>query len=128
MTFTFATDLSTDLALVRFHIGDTDSDGYFLADETITALLTSSGSVGGAVIASLRYIVSQLSRPDFRADWLSVSNASARQGYLALLAEKRGEFGLSAITASATHVYRADSDQTEEPDYDADYDTDDDDD
>lgn len=117
MTFTFATDLSTDLALVRFHIGDTDSGGYFLADETITALLTSHGSVGGAVVASLKYIITQLSRPDFRADWLQVSNAEARKGYQALLMEKRGEFGLSAITASATHVYRADSDQTEEPDY-----------
>jgi hypothetical protein len=120
MTFTFATDLSTDLALVRFHIGDTDSGGYFLADETITALLTKHGSVGGAVVASLKYIITQLSRPDFRADWLQVSNAEARKGYQALLAEKRGEFGLSAITASATHVYRADSDQTEAPDYDDD--------
>ena len=118
MTFTFATDLSTDLALVRFHIGDTDSAGYFLADETITALLTSNGSVSGAVIACLRYIIGQLSRPDVRADWLSVTNAEARKGYQALLVEKRQEFGLSSVSASATHVYRVDSDQTEEPDYD----------
>lgn len=117
MTFTFDASLNTDLALVRFHIGDTDSNGHFLTDETINALLANYGSVGGAVIASLRYIISQLSRPDFRADWLQVSNAEARRGYQALLAEKRGEFGLSALTASATHVYRADSDQIEKPDY-----------
>lgn len=117
MTFTFDTSLATDLALVRFHIGDTDTTAAWLTDETITALLTAKGSVGGAVVAGLQFIITQLSRPDFRADWLSVTNAEARKGYTALLAEKRREFGVAAITASATHVYRADSLATEEPDY-----------
>lgn len=117
MTFTFDTSLATDLALVRFHIGDTDTTAAWLTDETITALLTAKGSVGGAVVAGLQFIITQLSRPDFKADWLSVTNAEARKGYTALLAEKRREFGVAAITASATHVYRADSLATEEPDY-----------
>ena len=117
MTFTWLGTLATDLDKVRFHLGDTSSDGYWLPDETITALIASEGSVGGAVIAGLKYILTQLSRPDFRADWLQVSNAEARKGYEGLLAEKRREFGVSAITAGSTHTYRADSLATREPDY-----------
>lgn len=122
MTFTFATDLSTDLALVRFHIGDTNSDGAYLADETITALLTTEGSIGGAVVACIKYIIMQLSSPNFRLDWLTVSNEQARAGYETLLKVKAQEFGisLSGVTASSTVSlpYRADSyqytDQTRE--------------
>jgi hypothetical protein len=117
MTFTWTGALNTDLELVRFHVGDTDAAGAWLSDETIEALLVTTGSVGGAVIASLQYILTQLSRPDFKADWLSVSHAEARKGYEGLLAEKRREFGVSAITAGSTHTYRADSLATREPDY-----------
>lgn len=116
MTFTFATDLSTDLAKVRFHIGDTDSDGYYLADETITALLTSEGSVGGAVLACIKYIISQLSKPNYKLDWMAVSDMQeARKGFEKLLVQKGHEFGISptGITISSTisQPYRADSDQ-----------------
>ncbi len=117
MTFTWLGTLATDLDKVRFHLGDTSSDGYWLPDETITALVASEGSVGGAVIAGLKYILTQLSRPDFRADWLQVSNAEARKGYEMLLSEKRREFGVAAISATVTHMYRADSLATAEPDY-----------
>ena len=115
MAFTFLTDLSTDLALTRFHIGDTSEDGAYLADETINALLNSEGSVGGAVVASIRYIITQLSSPDFKQDWLSVSNKEARAGFEKLLKVKAQELGisLSGVTASATISlpYRADSKQ-----------------
>ena len=120
MAFTWVGDLSTDLDKVRFHIGDTDSDGHFLEDATITALVTSEGSVGGAVVACLRYIISQLSRPDFKADWLTVSHAEARKGYQALLNEKRREFGVAVVSASAVYTYRADSNQDSDVDYDND--------
>lgn len=120
MTFTWVGDLATDLDKVRFHIGDTDEDGAWLADETINALIASEGGVGGAVVACLRYIISQLSRPDFRADWLQVSNAEARKGYMALLAEKRREFGVAAVSAEAVMTYRWDSDQNSDADYDGD--------
>jgi len=113
MTFTFATDLSTNLAKIRFHIGDTNSDGAYLADETISALYTLEGSVGAASLACIRYIITQLSSPDFKQDWLSVSNAEARKGFENLLKLKAQEFGisLSGATASATISlpYRADS-------------------
>ena len=127
MTFTFATNLSTDLAKVRFHIGDTNSAGAYLADETINALVTSEGSVGGAVVACIKYIITQLSQPDFRLDWMSVSNAEARKGFQELLKQKAQEFGvtLSGATAAATISlpHRADSLENEDGVYsdDADY-------
>jgi len=113
-TFTFDNTLSTDLAKVRFHIGDTSSEGNYLWDETINALVTSEGSVGGAVVASIRYIITQLSSPNFKLDWLSVSNEKAREGFEKLLKDKAHELGISlGVTASATisSPYRADSDQ-----------------
>ncbi len=79
-----------------------------------TALVASEGSVGGAVIASIRYIISQLSSPDFKLDWLSVSNKEARAGFELLLKQKAQELGVSlGATASSTinNAYRADSDQ-----------------
>ena len=111
-TFTFDNTLSTDLAKVRFHIGDTNSAGNYLWDQTITALLTIEGSVGGAVVACIKYIITQLSSPDFRLDWMSVSNAEARKGFERLLTQKMQEFGVSAgatASASISLPYRADS-------------------
>jgi hypothetical protein len=117
MTYTFDPSLSTDLALVRFHIGDTSEAGAYLQDETITALLASSGSVGGAVIASIKYIITQLSQPNFSLDWLSVDPASARAGYENLLKQKAQEFGISlssvSAVASISLPHRADSGENE---------------
>ncbi len=113
-TFTFDNTLSTDLAKVRFHIGDTSSDGNYLWDETINALITSEGSVGGAVVASIRYIITQLSSPDFKLDWMSVSNEKARQGFEKMLRDKAQEFSIAVgavATSTVSQPYRADSDQ-----------------
>ena len=115
MAFTYDESLGTDLALVRFHVGDTNSNGAYLADATIDALVISETSVGGAVIASIKYIITQLSSPDFKLDWMSVTNETARMGFEKLLTMKAQEFGISAtgITARATVSLptRADSDQ-----------------
>ena len=123
MTFTFDNTLSTDLAKVRFHIGDTYSKGAYLADETITALLTSEGSVGGAVIASIRYILTQLSTPNFKEDLLTVDYKTAREGFENLLKEKASEFSINltrgiSTSSSVSNVSRADSYQTSNDDYD----------
>jgi hypothetical protein len=122
VAFTFASNLSTDLAKVRFHIGDTDADGYYLQDETINALLTTEGSVGAASIACIKYIISQLSKPNFKLDWMSVSDMQeARKGYQELLSQKVTEFGLPRYTATSTisQPYRADSGQdSDEWEYD----------
>lgn len=114
-TFTYDNTLATDLAKVRFHIGDTSSDGNYLWDETINALVTSEGSVGGAVVACIKYIITQLSSPNFRLDWLTVSNEKAREGFENLLKQKAQEFSISVSNVTATSTislpYRADSDQ-----------------
>lgn len=112
MTFTFTPGLSTDTDLVRFHIGDTNTDGHYLEDETINYFLTNY-DVATAVIRCIQYIITQLSTPNFRLDWLTVSNEMARAGYETLLKSKALELGisLSGVVASSTISlpYRADS-------------------
>jgi hypothetical protein len=119
VTFTFLADLSTALDRVRFSIGDTDSAGYYLADETINALITLHGE-NGAIVESLRYILAQLSRPDFRADWLQVTNKEAATAVRLQLRDAIRRYGTGGLVAGTVNVYRQDSQQTEEPDYDTD--------
>jgi hypothetical protein len=119
MAFTYGEDLTIARDYVRFHSGDVLSPG-FLSDALIASLIAVKGSNNAAVIAAIQNIIFQLSRPDFQADWLKVNNAEARKGYQALLAEKRAEFGIAAITASTVVTYRHDSYQTSDVDYNAD--------
>lgn len=123
MTFTFDSALSTDLAKVRFHVGDMNDQGHYLEDETINALVTSEGSVETAALACIRFIISQLATPNFKKDWLSVTNEKAREGYEQMLKSKAREFGISlgtlSLSATVSLPYRADSDQ-EDSDYDGD--------
>jgi hypothetical protein len=113
MTFTFDTSLGNNISLVRYHIGDTNEDGAYLSDETIDALITIEGSVGGAVISCIKYIITQLSVPEFREDRLSISVGEAIKSYQEKLKEKSQEFGIktNGITTSSTISlpYRADS-------------------
>jgi hypothetical protein len=116
MSFSFDSALNDDVSLVRFHIGDTDSDGYFLENETIAYWVT-QGTAESAVIACIKYILSQLSRPNFSLDWLSVSGMKdAKEGYEDLLTRKEAEFGLRSIVSASTitQPYRADSRQDDE--------------
>lgn len=112
MTFTFDASLSTDLAKVRFHIGDTVDDGHYLEDATIGYYVTAYG-VNTAVIRCIQFIITQLSKPDERVGQYSVSRASALAGYQALLKMKSQELGISvsgAVAASSvTLPYRPDS-------------------
>jgi hypothetical protein len=110
VTYTFNNSLSTDVSLVRFHIGDNHDNGHYLEDETIQYFVD-NGSVGSAVIACIKYIITQLSIPNFRKDWLSVTNEQARAGYETLLKIKQQEFGISDAVVSSTisHAHRADS-------------------
>lgn len=121
MTFSFNQSLGNNLSLVRFHIGDTNGDGYYLEDETISALVISEGSVGAAVVSCIKYIIVQLSQPDFRLDWLSVSNSEARKGFQELLKQKAQEFGVSVsgvvATSTVTQAHRADSFENEDGEY-----------
>lgn len=112
MTFSFDPSLASDIALVRFHIGDTNEAGHYLENETINYFLTNH-DLGTAVIRCIQYIITQLSTPNFRLDWLTVSNEQARAGYEALLKQKAVELSvnLSGAVASSTISlpYNADS-------------------
>lgn len=118
MAFTYTQDLTVPRDFVRFHTGDTVQGRSYLSDEIIASLLVVSTSKETAVIAGLRYIITQLSKPDFTADWLKVSHASARAGYQAMLKEKQLEFGsFTTPAATAVRSYRPDSFQRETPTY-----------
>lgn len=119
MSFTYKFALDNDTSLVRFHIGDTSEDGHFLEDETINKWLTDGDSVEETAVRCLKYIITQLSVPNFRADWLTVSNEEARKGYETILKKLSQEFGVSSgvtLGSEVTGSWRADSEQT-----DADY-------
>ena len=120
MSFFFNPALSDDVSLVRFHVGDTSDEGHYLEDETIQHFVT-AGSVATAAIACIRYIITQLSQPDFKLDWMSVTNAEARKGFETLLKQKQQELGVSTATAKSTisHAHRADSHENVDGVYDA---------
>jgi hypothetical protein len=110
MTYSFDNSLGDDVSIVRFHIGDNHDEGHYLEDEEIQYFVT-AGSVGSAIISCIKYIISQLSIPNFRKDWLSVTNEQARAGYENLLKVKQQEFGISdaTVTSTISHAHRADS-------------------
>lgn len=115
MTFIFNANLSNDVSWVRFQIGDTDSAGYYLEDETIAALITEGGR-SQAVIDCIEYIIALLSAPTTRLDWLTVDYSTARAGYEALLKRKKqtlGKTGGATFTLVTSHPWREDSNQTD---------------
>ena len=96
MAFSYGYDLAGSNAdRVRFEIGDTDSEGYFLEDEEIVGLLgLDDATWQTAVLAGIRGIIAKLSRPTFTADWLKVDNKVALDSFRKLLAEKEAEYGI----------------------------------
>lgn len=111
MSFSFNPSIATDLDLVRFHIGDVHEEGHYLDDETITYLVTTHG-VAGAVVRAIDFIITQLSQPNFRLDWLTVTNSEARAGFEKLKKDKEQELGVSTgaiASASVSLPSRADS-------------------
>ncbi len=119
MTFTW--DISggfTDLARVRFHLGDMDSAAPKFTDEEINAVIAEAGSWELAVIACIDSLIMRLNVPDFKADWLQVDSSTARAGYEQMRPIKKRELGLvGRLSSSSKNTYRVDSGQTSEPDY-----------
>ena len=117
MTFTYVT--SNDIGKVRYYLDDTiEARAKFPLDSDIQFALDTAGSVGGAVILSLQVLLLRLAEPDYTADWLEeLNHDKAAKTLQAALTKWRQHFGISELTVSATHVYRADSQQTSEPDY-----------
>lgn len=119
MAFTYTENLSIPRDFVRFYTGDVIESQSFLSDEIIASLITAEGSQEAAVIAGLQYILTRLSQPDFRADWLEVDYATARTGYEQALVEMMRKFGVSSLVVDGVNTYRADSAATTPPDYSA---------
>lgn len=117
MAFTYTEDLLIERDFVRFHTGDVVEADSLLSDGLIASLVVISGGKEKAVIAAIQHKIARLSDPNFRADWLEVDNAAAVKSLQALLAQKRAELNVPRFTSSVTHVYRADSAATSEPDY-----------
>lgn len=120
MTFTYDTENPTDITRVRYHTSDTVEDTATWSDEDITfAISLNNGNWQQAVISLLeQYAVNLTLTPDFRADWLSIDSGNPLDGLRELISVKRREFRLASITATAKHVYRADSLAKRAPDYD----------
>lgn len=119
MTFTYTPASPTDVTRVRFHIGDTDSTAAIFSDEEIEFITDeNSGSWQRAVIACIEAMIAKASnQPDFKADWLQVDGSKSIAGLKTLLSEKRRALGVASLVATSVHVYRADSNLTESPDW-----------
>jgi hypothetical protein len=120
MAFTYTEDLTNNRDFVRFYTGDTTEAESFLSDGIITSLLATEASKQHAVLSAIRYIIRQLSKPDFKADWLQVSYSDARKGYEAMLKQLQAEFGVTGtggVGSSNVSTYRGDSATVSEPDF-----------
>lgn len=124
MTFTYNIESATDRERVRWHLSDTKEPA-MVSDEEITFATTEVGTWQKAVIFIIdRKLMEMGMEPDFKADWLSVDAEDAYKRLTGLRAKKLHEFGLETdstyginVTTTSTNHYRADSQQTEEPDY-----------
>lgn len=107
MTFTYDNTLSTNLAKVRFRIGDTDSADPLFTDEEIGALLSSEGSVLKAALACCRSLAARFARKADAAIGMvreNLSQVSKRFGELCgdLESQISAEAEASADGAGAT--------------------------
>lgn len=120
MAFTYTpSSTPSDRTLVRYHTGDTESATAMWQDDEIDMVLAVEGSVGAAVISLIKSAMTRLARePDMQADWLKIDWRRSAESWMALLGQKKEEFGLGwSMTASALPTWRDDSHQTEAPDY-----------
>ena len=116
MTFTYDPSSPTDITRVRFHIADTVQAEAMYTDAEITFQIAETGSWQGAVIACLQNAQTRIElEPDFDADWLTVRRRKV--DWEKLIRQKRVELGVTTISTSAKPVYRADSLQTEPPEW-----------
>ncbi len=125
MTYTYV--LTTDRGKVRLAINDTDTTNGKLTDEEIDYALTLKTTVGAAAVQCIDWLLAKTADPNFTADWLTVDNASAFKSLSSLRLLLCQSFGVPSLNTSSVFVYRADSKQTESPDYDDTLDNEDDD-
>jgi hypothetical protein len=123
VSFTYTEAPATvDLDFCRFHTGDVISDESLLSDELLTSLITLTGSKEGAVIAGIEHKIDRVNQPNFRADWLQMTSDEYVKALERQLARKKIDLGVGGggtVVSESSPVYRADSEQTEVPDYSA---------
>lgn len=121
MTFTYSPAASpTDTTKIRYYIGDTVEAAAIFSDEEIAMVLEIEGSVSTAAVSLVQSAIAKLAHePDMRADWLSVQWRTSSENWRKLLSDLQKKFGLGPRALSGgVHLYRADSYQSEEPDWD----------
>lgn len=110
MAFTYDDALTTDLAKVRFWIGDTaegngpkPSDGNF-TDAELSGLITLSGNWQRAVYAALMALVSAWRRhPTFRTEsGFAINNTDIAKGYHEQAIDWAKKYGIPAANTGAT--------------------------
>jgi hypothetical protein len=119
MTFSFDPALADDVSLLRFELGDDHSEGHYLEDETIQALISANAAT--AKVQCIRYIIRQLSQPDFKLDWLQVSMKEARLAYQEMLDSEEASTGTGRAARARSTIslprrvdnYQTDNDYTE---------------
>lgn len=119
MTFTFATPFN-NISLVRFNIGDVNSDRAIFTDEVIQAAIDYYGTWQIATVNLIQNIIMQLSsNPDFKADWLQSDYKTSLQYYTDMITRVARQLGVpyGQIQASAGFIWRPDSRQTAPPVY-----------
>lgn len=121
MTFTYAPQASpTDLTKVRFYTGDTVSTAAIHTDEEIAMMLDlNSDDVGETSVMAIESIMTRLAHePDMTADWLKVDWRRSAEMWDKRLAAVKRKFSIGPLAMNtATHAWRGDSFQDEEPDW-----------
>tara|TARA_R110000751_G_scaffold187958_1_gene294063 strand:+ start:686 stop:1090 length:405 start_codon:yes stop_codon:yes gene_type:complete len=92
MTWSYSDSLGTDRDLLRFKIGDVDTDEQLLSNELLDALLTSRGSPTLAAIDAVEGILAKFARDiDRSALGMGGARSQKTQFYRDLLKELRAE-------------------------------------
>ena len=92
MTWSYSDSLSTDRDMLRFKIGDVDTDAQLLSNELLDALLTSRGSPTLAAIDAVEGILAKFARDiDRSALGMGGARSQKTQFYRDLLKELRAQ-------------------------------------
>jgi hypothetical protein len=95
---------------------DTDPNVAFFTDEEISMTITEQGTYKKAVLALLNQMrMLYIQQGDVKADWFNSYGIKSAEQLGQMIAAKRVELGLSAITSSAVHRYRRDFDEDSIP-------------
>jgi hypothetical protein len=98
MTWTYdSTDLSTDLAKVRLHVGDTNTNDQLLTDEEINYALSLETAILLASARCCDFIVSKLARDIDRSNiGMNAQRSQKIQHYMDLAVRLRQEYSTSS--------------------------------